>query len=104
MNMADYGSRIRTTATREMSDSPASNSKTRDVKRTARDWQSPASDYYRRDDQERRDQCAKNGFEQTRNRHPANGTKRVECLQPADPLAPLALRCELDDEQACYGV
>ena len=67
-------------------------------------WQSPASDYYRGDDQKRRDERPKSGLQQAGNRHPQNGPERVECLQPADALAPLAFWCELDDEQACYGV
>ena len=104
MNVADDGSCIRTAATCQMRHNPSRDAKVRDVKRTARDRQSPASDYYRRDDQERRDQRPKSGFQQTCNRHPDNGTERVERLQPADALAPLTFWCELDDEQTCYGV
>jgi hypothetical protein len=104
MNVADDGNCIRTAAARQMSHMPRMEAKTWDVKSTARDRQSPASDYYRWDDQGRRDQRAKSGLQQAGNRHPDNGTERVECLQPTDALAPLAFRCELDDEQACYSV
>jgi hypothetical protein len=75
-----------------------------DVERTARDGQFPASDYYRRDDERRCDQRPQSGLQQPGNPHSDNGTERVECLQPADALAPFAFRCELHDEKACYGV
>src|SRR5262249_42524761 len=104
MNVADDGHCIRTATACQMSHMPRMKAKTRDVKSTARDWQSPASDYYRGDDQKRRDERPKGGLQQAGNRHPQNGPERVESLQPTDALAPLAFWCELDDEQACHGV
>src|SRR5262249_1219018 len=104
MNVADDGHCIRTATACQMSYMLRMEAKTWDVKSTARVWQSPASDYYRGDDQKRRDERPKSGLQQAGNRHPQNGPERVESLQPADALAPLAFWCELDDEQACYGV